>query len=58
MVKVLLELRSQHLYIASVLLDERRSQHHISLVAGVTEDTVRNRYKDLDHLVGEDFSVQ
>lgn len=46
------------LYIASVLLNDRRSQHHIALVAGVTEVTVRNRYKELAHLAGEDFSVQ
>ena len=34
-------------YIASQLLDERRTQAEISKGAGVTEVTVRNRYKEL-----------
>ena len=35
------------IYIASVLVGERRSQTEISQVANVTEVTVRNRYKEL-----------
>jgi len=35
------------LYIASVLCGERRTQSEISEVAGVTEVTIRNRYKEL-----------
>ncbi len=35
------------LYIASILTDNRVTQRQISLVAGVTEVTVRNRYKEL-----------
>ena len=34
-------------YIASVMNDERRTQHDIAAVAGVTEVTIRNRYKEL-----------
>jgi transcription initiation factor TFIIB len=35
------------LYIASVLCGERRTQREIAEVAGVTEVTIRNRYKEL-----------
>jgi len=35
------------LYMASVLCGERRTQSEISAVAGVTEVTIRNRYKEL-----------
>ncbi len=35
------------LYIASVLCGERRTQQEIADVAGVTEVTIRNRYKEL-----------
>jgi transcription initiation factor TFIIB len=35
------------LYIASVLLGERKTQSEIAKVAGVTEVTIRNRYKEL-----------
>ena len=35
------------LYIASVLCGERRTQHEVADVAGVTEVTIRNRYKEL-----------
>ncbi len=35
------------LYIASVLCGERRTQREIADVAGVTEVTIRNRYKEL-----------
>jgi len=35
------------LYIASVLCGERRTQREIAEVAGVTEVTIRNRYKEI-----------
>jgi len=35
------------IYIASVLCGERRTQREVSEVAGVTEVTIRNRYKEL-----------
>ncbi len=34
-------------YIATLLSDEKRTQKEIAVVAGVTEVTVRNRYKEL-----------
>jgi transcription initiation factor TFIIB len=39
------------LYVAAIQEGERRTQKEISLAAGVTEATIRNRYKELvDHL--------
>ena len=35
------------LYISSVLLGERKTQHEIADITGVTEVTIRNRYKEL-----------
>jgi transcription initiation factor TFIIB len=35
------------LYIASILCDERRTQREVAEVAGVTEVTIRNRYKEI-----------
>ena len=35
------------LYIASILCGERRTQREVANVAGVTEVTIRNRYKEL-----------
>jgi len=35
------------LYIASVLCGERRTQREVAEIAGVTEVTIRNRYKEL-----------
>lgn len=35
------------LYISSILLNERRTQKDVADVAGVTEVTIRNRYKEL-----------
>jgi len=34
-------------YIACVMLDHRKTQKEIARVAGVTEVTIRNRYKEL-----------
>ena len=38
------------LYIASLLLGERKTQKDVANVAGVTEVTIRNRYKELTEL--------
>ena len=35
------------IYIASVQCGERRTQREVAEVAGVTEVTIRNRYKEL-----------
>lgn len=35
------------IYIASILTDNRVTQRDIAVAAGVTEVTVRNRYKEL-----------
>ena len=35
------------IYIASILMDHRVTQRDIAMAAGVTEVTVRNRYKEL-----------
>ena len=40
------------IYIAALLNDERRTQKEIAQVAGVTEVTVRNRYKELAKELG------
>ena len=40
-------LAAASIYIASVLCGERRTQREVAEVAGVTEVTIRNRYKEL-----------
>ncbi len=40
------------LYIASVLLGEKRTQKEVADVAGVTEVTIRNRYRELKEKLG------
>jgi transcription initiation factor TFIIB len=40
-------LASAALYIASVLCGERRTQREVAEIAGVTEVTIRNRYKEI-----------
>ncbi len=40
------------IYIASILLDRRVTQRDIAMAAGVTEVTVRNRYKELVQRLG------
>ena len=40
------------LYISSILLGERKSQRDIAEIAGVTEVTIRNRYKELANNLG------
>jgi transcription initiation factor TFIIB len=40
-------LAAASLYISSVLCGERRTQREVAAIAGVTEVTIRNRYKEL-----------
>ncbi len=42
------------IYVASIMLDERRTQREIAEVARVTEVTVRNRYKEIVKKLGID----
>ena len=46
------------LYIAAVLQGERRTQRDIADVVGVTEVTIRNRYKDLVEKLGIEEEVE
>ena len=43
------------LYIASVLCGERRTQREVADIAGVTEVTIRNRYKELSEKLDIDI---
>ena len=45
------------LYIATVLCGERRTQREIADVAGVTEVTIRNRYKELSQKLGIELTL-
>ena len=45
------------IYIASILTGERRTQREVADVAGVTEVTIRNRYKELSAKLGIDVEV-
>ena len=45
------------LYIACVLCDERRTQREVADVAGVTEVTIRNRYKELVQKIKMDITL-
>ena len=45
------------LYIASVLCGERRTQREVADVAGVTEVTIRNRYKELTKKLDMDITL-
>ena len=40
------------IYIASILCNERRTQREVADIAGVTEVTIRNRYKELTEKLG------
>lgn len=48
-------LAAASLYIASVLCNERRTQREIATIAGVTEVTIRNRYKELTNKLDIDI---
>ena len=45
------------LYIASVLLGERKTQRDIAEIANVTEVTIRNRYKELSEKIDLGISL-
>ena len=45
------------LYIASVLCGERRTQREVAEIAGVTEVTIRNRYKELTKKLDMDITL-
>ncbi|MFQ5553718.1 MAG: transcription initiation factor IIB, partial [Thermoplasmata archaeon] len=45
------------IYIASILGNERRTQREVADVAGVTEVTIRNRYKELTDKLGIDIEL-
>jgi transcription initiation factor TFIIB len=45
------------IYIATVLCDEKRTQREVANVAGVTEVTIRNRYKELVEKLDIDFEL-
>jgi transcription initiation factor TFIIB len=45
------------IYIASVLCGERRTQREVAEVAGVTEVTIRNRYKELTQKLNIDLTL-
>jgi transcription initiation factor TFIIB len=44
-------------YIASVSTGERRTQKEVADVAGVTEVTIRNRYRELKKALGLDIAI-
>jgi transcription initiation factor TFIIB len=45
------------LYIASIQSGERRTQREASEVAGITEVTIRNRYKELIEKLGINLRI-
>jgi transcription initiation factor TFIIB len=45
------------LYIASILLNQRRTQKECAAAAGVTEVTIRNRYKDICNVLSIDLAM-
>ena len=45
------------IYIATVLCDEKRTQREVADVAGVTEVTIRNRYKELVERLDINFEL-
>lgn len=49
-----LGLAAAAIYVASIMMDERRTQREIAEVARVTEVTVRNRYKEIVKRLGID----
>ncbi|MCX8174414.1 MAG: transcription initiation factor IIB [Thermoplasmata archaeon] len=46
------------IYIASIITNERRTQREVADVAGVTEVTIRNRYKELTEKLGINIEEQ
>jgi len=46
------------LYIAAVLNDEKRTQREVADVVGVTEVTIRNRYKEIVEKLGIEEEIE
>ena len=44
-------------YISSILCNERRTQREVADIAGVTEVTIRNRYKELTEKLGLEINL-
>ena len=45
------------IYISSILCNERRTQREVADIAGVTEVTIRNRYKELTEKLGIEIQL-
>lgn len=45
------------IYVSSIKCNERRTQREVAEVAGVTEVTIRNRYKELTEKLGIDIEI-
>ena len=45
------------IYISAIQCNERRTQSDVAEVAGVTEVTIRNRYKDLIENLGINIQI-
>ena len=45
------------IYISTVLCDEKRTQKQIANVAGVTEVTIRNRYKEIAEILDINLEI-
>ena len=45
------------LYIAGILNNQRRTQREIAEICGVTEVTIRNRYKEISKSLDLDLAV-
>jgi len=45
------------IYISSILCNSRRTQREVADVAGVTEVTIRNRYKELTERLGIEIQL-
>ena len=45
------------MYIAGALVGERRTQKEVADVAGVTEVTIRNRYRELKEQLNIDVNL-
>ena len=46
------------LYVAALLNDEKKTQREVADVAGITEVTIRNRYKELIDRLGLDDKLK
>ena len=46
------------IYLASVLCKEKRTQKEVARAAGVTEVTIRNRYKEIVNVLGIDVRIK